>query len=116
MNRLATLLAQPIVNEIARDSAKPRTHFSRLAKLRKLSPGGQKCFLRQVLALRKTAGGAVSQRADERLIAGNDFGESVQVARTAPGHQIGVVHRGHRVHYHNASYVVAGEEKVTEKR
>ena len=95
VTRLAALFAQRIIDEIPRDAAKPRAQFFRPAQTGELFPRGQKCFLRDVLALAQAARGAVSQRADERLIARDNLAEGVAVAGKTRGNQIGVIGRNH---------------------
>ena len=91
MARFAPLSAQGIVDEIAGDAAKPGAQFARLAQFGKLFPGGDECFLGQVLALTETAGGAVRERADERLIPAHDLPEGFAVSREALGHELGII-------------------------
>ena len=103
MRRLAPLPAQLVVDEIPRNGAKPRAQFFRLAQAGKLFPGGDECFLRQILALAQAAGRIVSQRADERLITRNNLAECLEVAGQAFADKAGIVVRlnGHRVCGHH---------------
>src|SRR6185312_17262281 len=72
----------------------------------------------QVLALAQAAGGAVSERADEALIARNDLPEGLAVARKTFGYEIGIVWcrcGNHARRHHIVAYVAAKPEKVTGK-
>src|SRR6185295_4504365 len=70
--RFALAAAHRIVHEIARDSAKPGAKFHRFAQTAQLRPGRKKRFLREVLTLGETAGRAVSNGANEILVAFDD--------------------------------------------
>ena len=111
------LAAQPIMDDIARDAAEPGAEFSGFVQIGQAFPGDDKGFLGEVLALGQAARGAVSQRANERLVAGHDLGEGVAIARQAFADQQGIGLHGtgirFRRHHHNPAYVAEKPEKVT---
>ena len=94
VNRFAPVAAKTAVDPVARDAAEPGFEFVPLAQVAEMFPRGDESFLREVFALAEAAGGAVGQRADERLIARYDVAEGVAVAGKTRGDQIGVVVRG----------------------
>ena len=71
----AALFFEGIVSEVASDAAKPGTELLRFAEAGKLFPGGEESLLGEVFALVQAAGGAVSKRANEVLVAGDDLPE-----------------------------------------
>jgi hypothetical protein len=81
-----------------------------------LPPGGDEGFLRQVFALVQTAGGTVSQRTDEGLVAGHNLSKGVPIAGQAFTNQVGVVGDGKGRHFchHNTAYVRKETLEVTE--
>jgi len=91
MGWLASLLAERVANEVARNPAQPRTQLVRLTQVAQMSPSREERFLGEVLALAQTPRGAVGQGANQGLVPRHDFTESLAVARQALGDQIGIV-------------------------
>ena len=77
----APLPAQRIVDEVSRDAAKPAAQFFSFAQGGELFPGGDECFLSEVFACGEAARGAVSQGADELLIAQNNLAKVQAMVR-----------------------------------
>ena len=114
--RLPPGRAQEVVDQISGDAAKPGPQLGRLAQFRQMLPRGNKSFLRQILALGQTAGGAEGQRADERLVARDDLCEGLTISRQAGVDQILVSTGGRRCHcacHHIAVTVVGKPVDVT---
>ena len=63
---------------------------SRFAQIRQLLPGRDKGFLRQILTLAETAGGAVRQGTKQRLIAGYNAAKRIPVTCQTQGDQLGI--------------------------
>ena len=103
-DRFAAFAAEKIIDAVARDAAEPRAKFVAFAQMAELFPRGDEGFLREIFALAETAGGAVSQRADERLIARNDLAEGVAVAGQGSADQFSVVVDCDRHHVWLSSY------------
>src|ERR1035437_1383789 len=101
-----------MIDEVSCDSAKPGAQFFRLAQAAQLLPCGHESLLREILARGETARGAVSQRADQRLIARNNPTEGVAVAGKARAHQFLIVVRCDR-HILGSHHIVTS---VAEKR
>ncbi len=78
---LTAFAADWVMDQISGDTTKPRAKLGRFAQMAQLLPGGQKSLLRDVLTLAQAPGGAIGDRADERLVSGDDHSESI----TAPG-------------------------------
>src|ERR1700743_1004201 len=62
---LAAVLAETALNLVAGDAGEPRAEFGRLAQGAKLSPRGEKSFLRHVFALAHVAGGGIGDGANQ---------------------------------------------------
>ena len=61
-----------------------------------IAEDAQEGFLRQVFALSETTRGAVGQRTDQRLIAGNNLAKGIAIAIQTRCHQLRVVVSGCR--------------------
>jgi len=85
MARLVALLAQRIVDEIAREAAEPGPQFFRLAQFAEFPPRCHECFLGQIFTLAEAAGRAVSQRTNQTLIARDNLPEGVAMAALPAG-------------------------------
>jgi len=85
------------VAEIAHDAAKPGTQLCRLAQTGQMLPRGDKCFLRQILALGQTAGGTECEGTNQRLVARDYLPKGVPAAAQTVRHQFGIgdFHRSH---------------------
>src|ERR1700744_3154380 len=68
----ASILAEAALNFIAGDAREPSAKLGWFAQRAKLGPGGEKRFLRDVFPFGHVAGGGVSERADQCLIAFDD--------------------------------------------
>ena len=89
-----TFAAEKIIDAVAGDAAKPGAEFVAFAQMAEVFPRGDEGFLRQVFALTEAAGGAIGQRADERLIARDNLPKGIAVARQGSADQFRiVVHR-----------------------
>ena len=91
MEGFASIPSQRLADQIARDAAEPGAQARRLAQPRKLLPGDKERLLREVFALAQAAGGGVSQRADEGLVALDDAAKGIPVALQAFRHQLRIV-------------------------
>src|SRR5262249_4931454 len=96
----------------------PGAELVSLAQKPQVLPGGDERFLRQVLTFAEAAGGAVSQRTNQRLVARNDLLESIAVTVESLRHQFRVgrcfaCH--HSVHNHITVSVPEKRLEVTRK-
>jgi hypothetical protein len=62
-----------------------------LVQLAQVLPGGEKRVLCQVFAVAAAAGGAISEGANQRLVAGDDQAKGLTVTRKAMLNKLGVV-------------------------
>ena len=115
--RLATFAAKRAVDSVPRNPAQPRAQFARFAQHPEVLPGGDEGFLGQVFALAEAARGAVGERADQRLISGDNGAERVTVARKALRYKVGIgcVWSGpHAGGHHITASVAQTRRKVTD--
>src|ERR1700722_3316517 len=92
--RVAAFAPGKIVDPVGGDAGEPRAQFLPLTQMAQIPPRRDKSFLRQILALAKTAGGAVGERTNERLVARDDLAESVTVASEGGVDQVCIVADG----------------------
>ena len=83
--------AQIIINTIASHAAEPGPQLARFAQVTQVLPCRDKRFLGQILALPQTAGGAVSQRTNQRLVTRDDLSESIPISSEARRDEPGIV-------------------------
>src|SRR5262245_21474432 len=72
--------AKALVNPVSDDTTKPGAQLRWLAQKSEMFPCGDESFLRDILALAEIANPAVSQRANQCLIARHDTAEGVAVS------------------------------------
>src|SRR2546425_874549 len=80
VRRLTAFTAKALVNPVSDDTAKPGAQFGLLAQKPEMFPRRDESFLRNILALTEIANRAVSQRANQCLVARDDAAEGVAVA------------------------------------
>ena len=115
----AAFAAARVGGEPPGDAAEPGAQLFGFAELAQFLPRGDEDFLREVFAAAQAAGGIVGQRANERLVARDDFRKSASAIREAAFDEFSIAGGGdggggHGVELnHSTCQVVAGGEKVT---
>src|SRR5262245_38931779 len=102
---LTAFTAKAFVNPVSDNTTKPGAQLRWLAQKSKMFPCCDKSFLRDILALAEIANPAVSQRANQCLIARHDAAEGVAVASHAARHKFRValfLCGHHSMGYHTA--------------
>src|SRR5581483_981489 len=101
--RVASLAAEGVVNEVAGDAVKPGAELAGFLEFGQFAPGGDEDFLGEVLAAGNIAAGAVSHCADGRLVAGDQLAKGLAIACRTEFHQARVVVRlvlQHDIRFH----------------
>src|SRR5271170_4241877 len=120
MGRLAALPLEAFFGPVADNAAQPGAKFLRFAQEPEMFPGRDERFLGHVLALPDIANPAVSQRANQYLVARYNPVERLPVAAQRKRHQFRIAVVFHCRHcfvcHHNTGYVPPEAKEVTKNR
>src|SRR5947207_13803771 len=88
MSRLPSIPSESLAYQTTGDATQPSAELVPLAQQPQVFPRGDEGLLSQVLTLAEAARRAVSQRADQRLVARNDLPKSIAIAIQALRHRV----------------------------